>query len=100
MLKICIWNDSLLYPLIMHSLFTNFKIAIPNSQYTKQTMIAYSCSSTDLVESIKYFIQDKTGIPLESIALSIYGRSLLDKSSLFDKSVLYPAVVTVVISSP
>ena len=59
-------------------------INIPKTHYTKENTFKHSWFSTDLIESLKFVIQDRTGIPPEKISFIISGESIPDYISLFD----------------
>ena len=46
--------------------------------------LKYVGSFTDLVESLKFAVQDKTGIPIERISLMIGNELAPDNESLYD----------------
>ena len=76
----------------------HYNITIPKSLYSTKISFTYKCSYSDLVESLKFQIQDLTGIPPEWICLSSYGNILSDNLSLIDLGVSKTSIITVTIN--
>ena len=59
-------------------------ILIPKTIFSRQIIFKHICFCTDLVESLKFEITDRTGIPVERINFIILGETVPDNISLFD----------------
>ena len=66
------------------SLHIFLTINIPRTHYTNEIIFKHAWFSSDLIESLKFVIQDRTGIPAEKISFIISGESIPDYLSLFD----------------
>ena len=79
---------------------TILKITIPKTCYSREIIFTYRALSTDLIESLKFYIQDLTGIPSEWISLSSYGQFLCDNLSFYDSGIAKSSVITASINHP
>ena len=46
--------------------------------------IEHSCNYTDLVESLKFAVQDRTGIPVERVNFMVRNELISDNKALYD----------------
>ena len=96
----CICNEDTLYAISTLSMATILKITIPKTCYSREIIFTYKALSTDLIESLKFYIQDLIGIPFEWISLSSYGQLLNDNLSLYDSGIAKSSVITASIIHP
>ena len=59
-------------------------ISIPKTCYSNEITLKHEWLSFDLVESVKFKVQDRTGIPVESITLLCWDKVIPDNVSLYD----------------
>ena len=59
-------------------------ISIPKTCYSNEITLKHECSSSDLAESLKFKVQDRTGIPVESITFLCWDNVIPDNVSLYD----------------
>ena len=81
---LCIQKEEYLRSYAMNSHFAIGQILIPQSHYCREMTLEYVGSLSDLVESLKFTVQDKTGIPVERISLMIGNELAPDSESLYD----------------
>ena len=60
------------------------KIAIPKTHYSREMTIEHFCNFTDLAESLKFAVQDRTGIPAERVSFMIGDELIPDNKTLYD----------------
>ena len=60
------------------------EIEIPQTNYSQEMVLEHFGSFTDLVESLKFVVQDRTGIPAERIHFMVGDELVSDNESLYD----------------
>ena len=68
----------------LHNFNVRVTINIPKTHNSYKRLLKHECSCFDLIESLKFLVQDRTGIPVESIEFFIWDMPIPDNVILYD----------------